>query len=128
MLDIEPGVARGRGVRGRGPRSLPALKFRLRDLDRQTTPRNIELDDVTGPHQRQRSAKRRFRGDVQDDRAEAGTAHPSIADPDHVGYTSLEQLGRQRDVRHLGHPWIAAGPGAPDDEAVVSLNIDVWIV
>ena len=95
----EPGH-RGRR-RGAGGEFLGGTSTSMR---RAATSRMI---DVAGADQAERPAGRGLGRDVQDDRAVRGAAHPAVADAHHVADALLEQLLRQRQVRHLGHARVA---------------------
>ncbi len=55
-------------------------------------------------------------------------AHPAVADTHHVAYALLEQLLRQRHVRHFRHPGVALGPAAAQHQHGVRIHIQLRIV
>ena len=85
---------------------------------------------ITSPvrDQRQRAAGRRLRRDVQDHGAVRGAAHPAVADPHHVAHALLEQLRRQRHVRHLRHAGVALGAAAAQHQHRVGVDVEVGVV
>src|SRR3954447_6861370 len=103
VVDVQPlpatggvGIGRGGGLAGR-----PACELLVGHVERQPAARHIQLDPVAVPDEGERSAGGRLRRHVEHDRPVRGAAHPAVAYADHVPDARGEQLGRQRQVRHL---------------------------
>ncbi len=90
------------------PLRTPGLQFFLRHIEMELPCFHIHLNHVAVPHQRERSANRGFRSDVQDHRAISGSAHASVRDADHVFEPAFEYFGWQTHIADLRHARIAA--------------------
>ena len=103
VTGVEVAVAAGIGDLARLPLRAPRRQLLVGHPQRQPPRRDVELDDVAVPDERQRPADERLRRDVQHARAVAGAAHPRVGDAHHVADALLQQLLRDRQHPPLGH-------------------------
>jgi hypothetical protein len=80
------------------------------------------------PHQRQRTADRGFRRDVQHDGAERRAAHPRIGNPHHVLDAGARELSRDRQIAGLRHARRALRAGIAQHQHVVGGDVEIGIV
>src|SRR6266850_6032838 len=86
------------------PGALPARQLGGIHLEVELALVDVELDQVTGFHQRERTADERFRRNVQNAGAVARAAHASVRYPHHVAHALLQQLLRHGQHAPFGHP------------------------
>lgn len=76
----------------------------------QLSIRNVEFDQISGLHKRQRTADMAFRRDMQHAGSVRGSAHARVRNSDHIADALFQQLFRNRQYSPFGHhgPVLAA--------------------
>ena len=113
---------------GSSPFRLAALELGVVDQQLDPARGDVEPDQVAVAHEAERAADRRFRRDVQHDRAEGGAAHARVGNADHVLDAGLRELLRDRQIAGLRHAGRALGPGIAQDQDVVRRHVEIGIV
>ena len=67
------------------PLGFASREFFVGHFQMKSPFRDIELNHISGPDQGERSACRRFRGNVEHDRAKRGATHPAIRNAYNIG-------------------------------------------
>src|SRR6478735_319339 len=89
------------------PSRLATSEFFLADIQMNAARRHVDLDGITGAHERQRPADEALRRHMKNTGAVAGAAHAPVRDPHHVTHARLHQfLGDRKHApfRHAGPP------------------------
>jgi len=92
-------------------------------VQRQGPGLDVDLDEVPILDESDWTADRGLRGDLQDDGAEGGPAHPSVGDPQHVVDVLVEQLLGDLDVAKLRRARITPRPDVLQDEHRVACDV-----
>ena len=84
VIEKQPVPSPRRGFR-RDPFGLASREFLVGHFQMKSPLRDIEFNHISGPDQGQRSARRRFRRNVEHDRAKRGATHPAIRNAHNIG-------------------------------------------
>ena len=84
VIEKQPVPSPRRGLRW-DPFGLASRKFLVGHFQMKSPFRDIEFNHISGPDQGERSARRRFRGNVEHDRAKRGATHPAIRNAYNIG-------------------------------------------
>ena len=122
---IHGAIAAGIMRRRRSPGGAPARKFVVADVQMNAACRDIDLDLVAGLHQRQRTADKTFRGDVQDAGAVACAAHACVGNAHHVAHAGFDQLLRDRQHAPFRHAGSAFRSGVFQHQHVVRRDVEI---
>src|SRR5262249_9379418 len=107
---------------GGQPRVPARGKLAVRHVKAQLAGRDVDLDAVAVPRERDHAARRRLRRDVADRQAGRAAGEPAVGDQraGPAQALALEEAGR---VQHLLHAGAAAGALVPDDHHVTRLDL-----
>src|SRR5215831_21303088 len=128
VLHEELAVAAGIDARCGPPLCAAAREFLVTNAHVEFTGRNIQFDRVAFPQERERPPYERFGSDVKYTSSVTCTAHACVRYTDHVSYARFQQLLRDGKIAPFRHTGCALGPGVPQHQNAVRVDVKSWIV